>query len=130
MDIPRRRQGIHITFHKQRLESPLEECTNAVVTLVEPRRVPRVDQVNGPGQITAGCLQQQMVVIVHQAVRMDNRPKSLPRQRKQVQKLREIPVVNEDGTLLHPAVHHVVPGTWELNTQISRHDVLPDRVLF
>ena len=72
MDISGKLFGIFIGIHQNRLVAPLQKVPGSFALGIEVHGIGAVDMLHNFGQISQGGFNQQMVVIVHQAVNMDN----------------------------------------------------------
>ena len=68
-----------------------------------------------------GCLEEQVVMVFHQHVRVEMGSKALTHARQQVDEVIAIASVPEDEALLDAAAHDVVPRAWVDDSQGSGH---------
>jgi hypothetical protein len=64
--------GVFVGINEDRLVSSLEEMAKPAVSLIEVDRVRAVDVPNDLRQIARGCRYEEMIVVVHQTVGMDD----------------------------------------------------------
>jgi len=73
MQIARKLFGVSIDFDQNRLVTALEQMTGPGAFDVKISGIGAVDVMHDLGQIGPGGLQQQVIVVVHQTVRMHPR---------------------------------------------------------
>ena len=79
------------------------------------------NKANGWGELAAARLDQQMVVVVHQAVPLHSPIKALGTVPQAINKGLSILVITEDRLPRVATRHHVIEGTIELDSQRTGH---------
>jgi hypothetical protein len=74
MNVPDQRQQVLIPVTDDCLISALKEVADLVVNAIEVQRVGLLQALHELGERGAGCFHQQMDVVGHQAVRIDDHP--------------------------------------------------------
>ena len=75
-----------------------------------------IDPLDSSAQIGLRCLDQQMVVIAHQTVRVDGYPKTLRGFSKVLEQLRVIALVPKYALAAVPAADHMIKRTGIFHT--------------
>ena len=114
-------QQMRIAFDENRFVPPLKEVSASTMTEVEPLGVPAIQPLHPRGEIAPRGLEQQMVVVPHQAVRME--PPELiadhsPENRKESI---AISIIAKDRRALVSPTRHMINSTFVLKPQRSRH---------
>jgi hypothetical protein len=73
-------------FDYYRLESPLEYMADPLVSAIEGLSINTVQMPHSHGKIAVKCLDQEMVVVVHEAISMANPVEATNHAFKQQQK--------------------------------------------
>ena len=75
MDVAAELDQVDVVLHQQRLVAALEKVTDATVVAVERLREAPVEVVHGARQVGLKGLNEQMVVVVHQEISMQQEVK-------------------------------------------------------
>ncbi len=88
----------------------LEQMTVPLVTFIEELGIDAVQLPHADGEIPVGGLNQQMIMVGHEAVGVANPVVSLIDVLEGIEKIDSILIVLENGFLFIPAGGHVVDG--------------------
>ena len=94
---------------------------------IEVGRIGSVDMVKDLRKVAPGSLYQKVIVIVHQAVNMEDSTVAMVGGFKVGEKPFSIPLVSEDSFSLVSTGGHMVKGIGELDPQGSCQPISPKR---
>ena len=89
---------------------------------MEALRVDAVQVPHRPPEPGLGCADEQMVVVVHETVRVDLEMVCLGNLAAEAQEARSVVLGLQDGPAPPTSIHDVVPGAFELDSQRSGHE--------
>ena len=108
-------------LNEDRLEAALEDMTRALVPPVEMLGIPLVQAMHPSGKGWKSGLQQEMVVVAHQAIGVEE-PRLIGDDRgEDVQEKTAIGGVSIDRCSFMAPAGDVVERAWELQAKRSRH---------
>ena len=88
---------------------------------IEVLGVDAVEVAHGAREIGLGRMQQQMVVVAHQAVGVGLHVEALEQLTEQLEEALEVAVVHEDIAAPGTAIHDVIPRSLAFQSQRTRH---------
>jgi len=91
------------------------------VALIESLGIDAVQLPHAYRQISVGCINKQMVMIVHQTVSMTEPVVSMSNIRKGIQEHLPVLIVSENCLSLIPSARDVIDSTWKFYTQRTCH---------
>src|SRR5208282_6646879 len=106
----------------QRLVAPAEEVAKLLVPPIETAGIGSQQPLHAGDQIRAGCFDDQVKMVGHQAPGMDLLAGFFTRLVQRLYKRPEVLLLLEDGVTPIPSAHDVVNSPGILNAQFSRHD--------
>src|SRR3954447_280413 len=98
-----------VCSHQNSFESALEKRTDATMLAIEPHTIRNVEPLNSLAEVGLRCLDQQMVMIRHQSVAVNQEPKPGRQLRQKLQKAARVSHRLKDRASLDPTVNHVIP---------------------
>src|SRR5258708_15271278 len=104
-----------VCSHQNVFEPALEKRTDPSMLAIEPNAVGNVEPLNGLAEVGLRCLDQQMVMIRHQSVAVNQKPKPARQLRKQLQKMARVSRRPKDRASLDPTVNHMIPPLFYSN---------------
>jgi hypothetical protein len=104
-----------VSCHQSGFEPALEKRTDPPMLAIKPHAVRNVEPLNGLAEVGLRYLDQQMVMIRHQSVAVNQEPKPARQLRKQLQKMARISRRPKDRASLDPAVNHMIPPIFYSN---------------
>src|SRR5688500_1273515 len=78
-------QKVAVLLNKNCFKAPLEEMANAAMSLVVGLGIYAIELPHSFRQISIGCFNHQVIVVVHQAIGMANPVKTLDHSCKRIQ---------------------------------------------
>lgn len=75
---------------------------------IEPLRIPAIELLHKPGEVSLRSFQKQMVVGGHEAVAMHPEPEGGVQVVEEVQETRVVGLISEDDALLQPSIDDMV----------------------
>jgi hypothetical protein len=121
MHIPAQLQPPLPGLHQHRLVAALKKMTHAPVTSVEPNRVADIQPLHDHPQGDVAALHNQMIVIRHQHISVDQHTESLRQLRHQFQPVTPVRIGAKNNPPLIAASRHMMPGAGKINAQRSSH---------
>lgn len=101
--VPRKLEEMRVRLDKRAVEAVLEDVADEVVSSIEPLRVPEVEVVHPERDVRLRGLDDEVIVVVHQAVRVAVPPPSPDHPFEEQDEPRTIDVVPHDRRLAVPA---------------------------
>jgi len=98
-----------VCSHQNGFEPALEKRTDPPMLAIEPHAVRNVEPLNGLAEVGLWRLDQQMVMIRHQSVAVNQESKPGRQLRQQLQKMARVSQGPKDRASLDPTVNHMVP---------------------
>ncbi len=114
-------QKIRIAFHEARSETSLKQMPHAIVSTIELLSVNTVELAEGRRQVPVRCLQQEVVVVSHQAIRMNHDVESFDDRPECRQEPSSIVIVEKDVLPGVSPRDDVVDASRHLQTEGSGH---------
>jgi hypothetical protein len=93
-----------------------------IMPLVESLRIDTVQLSHADRKISIGCINEQMVMVVHQAIGVAEPIVPMGNICKSIQKDLSVPIVSENCLSFVSSARDVIDSTWKLYTQRTRHD--------
>ena len=121
LDVAAQLKKIGVPVDDDRLEPPLEQMAHDAVAPIEGLRVHGIDVAHEPREICLVGMNDEVVVIAHQAVRHDGRLEPVRRLGKQLQEALSISVVHKDRLAPVATCSDVIDGSRKLDSQRSCH---------
>jgi hypothetical protein len=110
-----------ILLHQDSLKSSLKEVTNPTMPLIESLRVDTVQLAHAYRKIPIRCINEQMVMILHQAVGVAEPIVPKANIRKGIQEDLSILIVSKNCLSFVSSARDVIDSTRELYTQRTCH---------
>src|SRR3989338_7193114 len=108
-------------FNEESFESALEQMTNTSMFAVEPLGKSPIEVLHASGQSGIGCLNHQMVMIVHQTVAVTTPIKFIGYFAEDKQKLITILIRGKNCPACVATGSDVVKSAWKFDAQWSCH---------
>jgi hypothetical protein len=121
--ISARLKKMTIPLHENPLKSSLKEVSYPPVPLIESLGVDTVQLPHANRKIPIRCVDQQMVMILHQAVGVAEPIVTKINILKRIQERLSVPIVSENCLSFVPSAGNVIDSTWEFYTQRTCHGV-------
>lgn len=121
VDVARDSEKIAIRVDEDRVVPVLAKSTVLSVLVVEIPGVMQSDEVHHLTEVPARRMDEQVIVIPHQAVRVDLSSAALRRHFKKLKEYDPIICVEEDQASARTAIDDVIPRAWVLNSEWSGH---------
>jgi len=121
VNVARQVQKVFIGIDQDGLVTPSEQCTVAALVAVEKLGIHAVEMPHAAAEIPERRMQQQMVMIVHQAIGVRFDPEPVGKLAEQFEKSLALRVGNEYVLAPRAAIHHVVPRTLKFDSQRPGH---------
>ena len=121
MDVAAEFHQVRVSLHQRRLVTPLQQVADTVMRTIERLRVSAIELAHGAAEIRLQCLDEEMVVIVHQNVRVQQEavlPDGVGQHRQEAV---TIGIATEDRLTLVAARGDVVEGAGELDSERACH---------
>jgi len=112
---------VGVAFDEYVVKASLEEMPFVAVPPVEPPRVHAVQPVHSAGDIRLRRLNEEVIVIRHQAIRMASPIEDLDDLLEQLEETEPVTVIDEDLLLAVPAGRHVVGSAGSLESGRAGH---------
>ena len=109
-DVARHLEEVSVALNEHRVEPRLEEMTNATVTSIVTLRIYAVHLTHADRDVAVGSLDEKMVMIRHQAVRVTEPPTALDHSSERRQEGASVDVVADDPLPSVAASGDVVDG--------------------
>src|SRR5258708_18304596 len=106
-----------VCSHQNGFEPALEKRTDPPMLAIEPHAVRNVEPLNGLAEVGLWRLDQQMVMIRHQSVAVNQEPKASRQLRKQLQKMARVRRRPKNRAALDPTVNHMIHPIFYSNAQ-------------
>ena len=107
MDVLARRPVVRLVADDPRTEAPFEDMSATTVTVVEELRVAAVQALHSFGQVRCRCLDDEVVMRAHEAVRVHLPAKSVGDHREQVEEVDPVDVGDEDRSFADAVRRHM-----------------------
>jgi hypothetical protein len=121
MNISNQRKEIAICFNKQGFVSPSEQGAIVVMQPVEPLGIDAIDMPHATRKVAVGGLNQQMIVIWHQAVGRNPEVPIFARLLNRLEEAFIIPFLSKDGFPPTSPVQDMIPSVGILDPKRPRH---------
>ena len=108
------------------LEASLVQTPATAVTAIETDAVSHLESTDRVAQIGARCLGQQVKVIRHQAIRMDDKPETLDGFMTRLQKSLPITIIAINWLTVVAAGRDMIHGVFRLYSDRACHNVRYD----
>jgi len=112
-----------LLLDKDRLEAALQKMSDSVVTTIEPLGVNTVEKVHSTRQARVRRLDQEVVIVGHQAICMTDPAVSVDNVGKDFEESGSITVVKKDVLLRIATTGNVVDSAFVLQPQRSGHSL-------
>ena len=122
VDVAADLQQIRIFVDEDRLEAPLEEMPHLAMPAVVGLRVDAIDLSHQPGQVRAAGMQDQMIMVAHQAIGQCTGIEAVKGCSNHVQKCPPVLVVVEDRLAPVAPRGNVVNRSGKFDAQGAGHD--------
>jgi hypothetical protein len=119
--ISARLKKMAILLNQDCLKPSLKEMPYPAMSLIESLRIDTVQLPHAFRKISIGCINEQMVMIVHQAVSVAEPIVSKGNIRKGIQEKRSILIVSENCLSFVSSTRNVIDSTWKFYTQRTCH---------
>src|SRR4030065_698585 len=119
--ISARLKKMAILLHQDCLKPSLKEVPYPAMPLIESLRIDTVQLPHAYRKISVGCINEQMVMIVHQAVGMAEPIVPKGNILKRIQEHLSVLIVSENCLSFVSSARNVIDSTWKLYTQRSCH---------
>lgn len=125
------RKQVRLFFKQHALEAPLKNGTHAFVTAIEVLGIDTVQLPHSSGQGRLGYLNDQVIVVIHQHVCMNEPSKPTNDIVEDIKKNATIITIQKDCLALGASARDVIDRTWKFNANGSGHKDpwQPDEVL-
>jgi hypothetical protein len=110
-----------ILLHHNCLKPSLKEVPYPAMPLIESLRIDTVQLPHAYRKISVGCINEQMVMIVHQTVGVAEPIIPKGNIRKGIQEHLSVLIVSENWLSLVSSARDVVDSTWKFYTQRTCH---------
>ena len=120
-DVAGNSEEVRFFLYQFRRETRLKQMTDAVVSAIERLCVGSVQLTHGERDISVGNLQQEMVVVAHQAIGVTEHIMLLGHGAEYGQQTPTIGVIPEDVSTLVSTRHYVVDATGDHETERPCH---------
>lgn len=120
-DVSRHRKQIRFFFNDKRFVATLKQVTDPTMACMKPLRVVPVEIAHGGGEICVGCFNEQVKVVIHEAIRMNNKVVQLHGIFQPIEKAASIFIVEEDVLFIVSTNNDVVQGAFIEDAEGSRH---------
>ncbi len=121
MDVTSDRVDVPLTVDENAVESTTKERSIAFMSAIEPLRIDLPDVFHRPAQLSIRTSHQQVIVVRHQAVRVDFDPEPADSLSDNRQKEETVRFVEEDELMIRSPIHHVVMRAIEVDARWSCH---------
>ena len=121
MDIAVDREGCSLRVVQDRFEASSEKVPVALMEAVVPGAIRNVEPLHGLAQVRVLRFDLQMIVGAHQRVGMDLQGEALGELAEKFQKIEVPVVVEENRSLFHAPVDHMIPPSWDIESQRPGH---------
>jgi hypothetical protein len=113
---------ISISIDHLGTEPPLKHMTTALMPAIESLRVDAVQVAHRQREIGLGCLEEQVIVVAHEAVGVTKDTITSHRGGQHDEKARAIVVVLKNAAMVVPTSRNVVDPAGKLQAERSRHE--------
>jgi hypothetical protein len=120
-DVPGQLEQMRLAFDHLVVKAALEQMSGEFVAPVEPVGVHAVQPVHALRDVSFPCLDEEVVVIRHQAVRVAEPSQAINRLLYQLQEAGPVVCIDEDVLLAIPTRRHVVDRAGGLDARRSGH---------
>jgi hypothetical protein len=110
-----------ILLHQNCLKPSLKEVPYPAMPLIESLRIDTVQLPHAYRKISVGCINEQMVMIVHQAIGVAEPIVPKGNIRKGIQEHFSVLIVSENCLSFVSSARDVIDSTWKLYTQRTCH---------
>jgi hypothetical protein len=121
MNISDERKEIAICVNQQGFVSSSEQGAIVAMQPVEPLGIDAIDMSHATRKVAMGGLNQQMIMIWHQAVGRNSEVPIFPRLLNRLEEVFIIPFLSKDGFPPTSPVQDMIPGIGILNSKRPRH---------
>jgi hypothetical protein len=111
-----------LVLDQRRCEAALEEAAAPAVALVEAPRVRAVEQVHAGGQLLARRLDEEVVVVVHEAAGVEPPAKTAGGEPNERDEVDPIEIDAEEELAARRSTRHVVEPVRQIASAHPRHD--------
>jgi hypothetical protein len=94
---------------------------DSFVSSIEPHAVADIEPVHGGGKIGVGSFDQEMKMVVHQYIGMDNNAELIHGLLQQLSETVSIPEIKKDPFFLIAARSNVIPSAGSLQPNLPGH---------
>ena len=115
-------EQMRLLLHQDGGESALQEMPHPLMPAIDGLGIRAVELPHAAGEIGLRGFEQQMIVVIHQAVRMAAPPEAIDDMGQSLQKQGTVPIIRDDGLAGVAATGDMAHGTRIFHAQRSSHE--------
>ena len=124
MDVPASAEQVLVGLDSAGMEPASEERTIATEAVVDMAGVDGPDALHRFRESTVGTMDEKVIVVVHEAVRIDQHSEAFMGIEQALPELDAISVVEVHGAVVDAAIHHVVEAVFDVWAELSGHHTI------